>query len=710
MDNKGFIFTLDASIALIIVMVLTASVMVYTLIPAYQGEDHQHLEALADSALEIMDQDGQLRAVSAEYASGNATLIAQANAELNSTLNSIIPQGIGYRITVGEGSNAHSVENSTGTRNLLTRNDVATKVKVISAPQEGWMGRAYYKLEHVEFTNENDTAVTTLWNFHNWLQNFDPWGNQLNTYRYWGGTNPGSQSQTPVPIVFNVPSTGTINWAKVLVGASDTGHSINRKTIYCGYNATFVLDGLKYVINNSSYVPCYTATGGNNVFNYLGNLPGTALNSGNNSFYLNFSAYSSQNMPWFGLIGSYMNTYRVPQGVIVDTSNGTDIAGVGSPTNAITYNLNTGAVQPSTAHSVVFSSYLGHDYAYSTTPFTLTSIPNIGGNGASGPGSAVATTMDVYYPNNTYLYDSFVVVNAYGGMDGALVEVKDANGNWHTAFDSYDSAYSYRSGTDGGYGNIPGIINIKDYLRAGHNTVRVTIWDDANGGDYDLVGLTNCYAKVTYSGLPIRWDCFPFQSYQYNYGTASQSQTFTVDNETDNQAEEALMFIGTGDNSRNITVKLSNGTYTKTLYTGTVPYYLDLGALDRQTTPYILTDVDTDGNLSIRSGTYTLTLSVTPGLAYESGDGGSNPPNYGGYANPEIFSGTRIDIIYPKFLTNIWANAYANTATDAKNLAAQTLIQNLTGYTINASDIKTEALWTGDMPTSTPVRLDLWKE
>ena len=61
-------------------------------------------------------------------------------------------------------------------------------------------------------------------------------------------------------------------------------------------------------------------------------------------------------------------------------------------------------------------------------------------------------------------------------------------------------------------------------------------------------------------------------------------------------------------------------------------------------------------------------------------------------------------------MTNVWANSYASSATEAKQLAKEALIQNLTGYTVDQDDIKTEALWTGDMPTSTPVRLDLWKE
>ncbi len=713
MDDKGFIFTIDASLALIIVFVLTASIITYGMLPAYQGQDHQHLEALASSALEVLEQNGELRYDAVAYASGNSTLIQDADNRLNSSLGSLIPSGIAYRITVGSSPNAHAVQNTSGTRNLLTSNDIVTKVKVISGPQEGWMGRAYYKLEHVEFTEQNDTAVTTLWNFHNWLQNFGPWGNHLNNYPYWGGTNPTGYNpppQTPLNISFNVPANGEIYWAKFLLGSAYEGTSHNHPA----YGANFVLNGNKtnHNVNSADFKLLYYGTYSGTtryMYNYLGNISASELNVGSNNFYVNYDANSNQKMPWFALIGSYQTSIRVPKGLITDTVNGTDIAGVGHPNNgkSLSYNLNTGIVTSTTSRSVTLGNYEGHDYNVNT-PFTLTNIPKIN-MGSSGPGSAVATTMDVYYPGGMYLYDTYAVINSYGGVDGALVEVKDGEGNWHTVFNSYDNP-TYTSRTDGGYGNIPGILNIKDYIRTGHNTVRITVWDDAAGGDYDLVGLTNCYAKITYSGLPIRWDTIPFDSKQYDYGTASQSKTFVVDNETDNKAQEALLFVGTGIDTRNITVQISNGTYTKQLYTGLVPYVLDLGSLDRQAAPYILTETDADGNITVKGGTYTLTMTVTPGLAYESGDGSTNPPSYGGYANPEIFSGTRISIIYPKFLSNIWANAYANSPEEAKELAKDRLIQNLTGYNINRDNIKTESIWTGDMPNSVPVRLELWKQ
>lgn len=136
MDDKGFIFSIDAVLALTVVIVLTATVTAYTLLPYYQGEDHQHLEALADSILETMEQSGQLRTDAVYYSSGDAALIAKAKADLNSTLGTLVPSGIAYRITMTSGD-SYVVQNTTGTRNLLTSNDIATKVKVISGPQEG---------------------------------------------------------------------------------------------------------------------------------------------------------------------------------------------------------------------------------------------------------------------------------------------------------------------------------------------------------------------------------------------------------------------------------------------------------------------------------------------------------------------------------------------------------------------------------------------
>ena len=60
-----------------------------------------------------------------------------------------------------------------------------------------------------------------------------------------------------------------------------------------------------------------------------------------------------------------------------------------------------------------------------------------------------------------------------------------------------------------------------------------------------------------------------------------------------------------------------------------------------------------------------MTVKVTPSLAYESGDGASSPPAYGSTGDPSMFSGTRISVIYPKFLQNVWATGFANNPLDA---------------------------------------------
>ena len=47
MDEKGFIFTTDAILALVVMIVFTASIVTYGLLPIYQGENQQHLEAIS---------------------------------------------------------------------------------------------------------------------------------------------------------------------------------------------------------------------------------------------------------------------------------------------------------------------------------------------------------------------------------------------------------------------------------------------------------------------------------------------------------------------------------------------------------------------------------------------------------------------------------------------------------------------------------------
>ena len=96
------------------------------------------------------------------------------------------------------------------------------------------------------------------------------------------------------------------------------------------------------------------------------------------------------------------------------------------------------------------------------------------------------STTHLYLPNNTNLLDAYVVLNAFGGEDGAIVQVKDpVSGNWTTMFTSFNTpGVSTTQRSDGGYGNVPGIISLhdsisdpnysvnKDPLRVGDNKVR----------------------------------------------------------------------------------------------------------------------------------------------------------------------------------------------------------------------------------------------
>jgi hypothetical protein len=114
------------------------------------------------------------------------------------------------------------------------------------------------------------------------------------------------------------------------------------------------------------------------------------------------------------------------------------------------------------------------------------------------------------------------------------------------------------------------------------------------------------------------------------------------------------------------------------------------------------------GNYSLKTGTYNLKVTITaPNNAWEAGDSTENNNN----GKAIMFSGTRIAILYPKFLQNVWTTSYANSAGAAQAQAKQNLIDLFTssGIPFNPDYIKTEAMYTGDLPNAIPVRLDLWK-
>ncbi len=749
MDDKGFIFTADASLALVVVIVFTASIVVYALLPLYEGQDHQHLEMLADSAIASMEQNGTFQYVAALYADNRTD---EANNLLNEKLNTLIPanEGIAYRMTYDTGANAHVVTNDSGQRYHPTAYDIVTRVKVLSLPEEGWSARAYYKLEEVKFRDINQPTITTVWNFHNYLAgHFAPWyysgsgrgRGKLQNHPFWAGSNnPASGSnnppQTAQTIEFTIPAIGNITGAKFLIGAmndSDTGRFER------AYSANLTLNTIySYFVQNNSFTYLYTRSGSaGRIYNYMGFIPASQLNTGTNNFNLRYYNASYENsgsyadMPWFSIIANYTTALKVPEGVISSTSYFDDIGGVGKPSSqgqCLNYSLDTGAINSYPGRTTTWNYLQSRDMntvfpgVGDSIPFAMTGMTGI------SDASCVATETDIYVPPGNNILDSYVVLNGYGGCDGAIVQVKRDGGSWQTVFTSFGTTYTTSiSGADG-YGNLPGTIALQDshdtskqYLTTGHNTVRVIIYDMAEGQDYDLVGFTNCYAVLTYSPLNIRWDSITFDSYQNRSSssgvkTYTQRQNFTIDEE----AQTAALFMGTGLDTRTVSVTLSNNTASKLLYNGPPLYYMDLGTYDwyNTSTPKIISSgVDANGSAILKKGKYNLTVTVTPSLGYESGDypGSGDPQAYNRYADPEIFSGTRIAVVYPKFLQNMWATGFSTSAEGARDKARQNLIQNLTDTNITVTQamidsFKYEVLQSGDMPTATPVRLELWKQ
>jgi hypothetical protein len=722
MDEKGFIFTVDASLALVVVIVFAASMATYYFSPIFMGDDHQHLEALADSALAIMEQDGTITNAAAESNKGNTT---GAQDILNNRLRMLIPNEIAYNMSMTY-TTPVTVQNDRG---LLYSRDTATKVRVLSLPQEGWMGRAWYKIEKFEFENQQQNVTTTLWNFHNWLTNFNPWSSGLSSYPYWGSNT----ATPPTPIQFSFPNGATILGAKYLSGSGYTSGSTGP-----AFGTDLNVNGQHYIANSNQYTFLNMRPGtspAQNMSNYQANL--TNLNNGINNFYLKFNQLrSGHNMPWFSIIGNYTTSFPVPKGIISQTFKFNDAAGMAlgpsSDGSTVTnpqdldgngvadeygriYDLNNNAVSSFKTKRVIpwgsfvkqdASNYNGQNFQ-NGVPFAITSTPT----GAQRK-SAVSITQNVYVPNGNVIFDAFTVINPYGGVDGALVEVYNGT-TWKTVFCSFDYDGTDYSARSDGYGNIPGIVSIptSDLSVGQNNKVRVTIWDDAPSTDYDLVGLVDCYTNVIYSALNIGWVNSYFDNYQSGSNTETQTKSFDI---MDN-AKNVYLFSGIGLDSRHLTVTYPTAMGGATLYNSDViPYYLDLAALDAagqdligNDGPHKITTANsTATNYYLKTGLkYNLTVTVTgpPSTQqWQSGDWDSNA---------EIFSGTRISVIYPETLRNVWTDAFDTTAASAELTAKNKLISAL-----NTSDpdvinsIKTEALFTGNNPNQIPIRLTLWRQ
>jgi hypothetical protein len=715
MDDKGFIFTTDATLALVIFMVFSTSFITYYALPGYMGEDHEHLERIAADALRIMRQDGTLYNASVQYANGNVT---GAQNTLNSNLSYLIPSDIGYRITLKD---YPSVEDSRG---LLYSNNVVTRVDVISGPREGWMGRAWYKVEKAEFVDQPTNVTTTLWNFHNWLTNFNPWEVTTpdpwwwGTRRWYGGLYQQpywGRGTSPQNIQFSVPEGATIHSAEYLIGSTNRSGGTS-------YSANLTLNGVNNQAKWNNFTFLNNRPGTNEkMYNFHGNVSGlkTGLNNYTVRFwdmFTNGDIYDRNDryrydMAWFSIIGNYTTTFKVPQGVLNSRFDFNDTAGLAVP-NAQDlgdgtlafgriFDLNSGTVSSFyNNRTMSWSTFVDNRNTLDTfddgIPFVITDLPNIGG---TRHGSAVSVIQEFNITDNVSPLDGYTVLNAYGAVDNALVEMWNGT-QWRTVFCSFDFDGGTFSARGDGYGNIPGILYIGDRLNAGHNRIRVTVWDLVGSNDYDLVGLVDSYTHVTYTRLPIRWENFAYNNYQSSSNTNQLTRTFT----TEANAREVYLFVGAGLDSRHLRVEVAPpgvGGGWQTLYdSNVIPFYLNLASLD---TGGVFTN-RSGGNYTIRPGVnYRTRVTVTgPSNNWESGDWN---------ANAEIFSGTRISVLYPEFLENRWTASYASNSTVAKEQARQELIDVLiqSGITPDPNLIRDEALFTGDLPNSIPVRLELWK-
>ncbi len=716
MDDRGFIFTADASLALIVIMIVTASITSYLMAPYFMGQDHEHLQALASDTLETMEQDGTLSMAAVKYSQGDT---AGGDQILDARLSLLIPTDTGYNMTMY----GHSVGNDSRT---LVATDTATAVRVISGPKEGYMGRAWYKQEEVIFEDQQVNVTRTVWNFHNWLTNFYPWSGGLHSNPYWGY---GSSAQS---ISFSLPDDAVIHGAYFLQGSANQSA---RRSTDTSYGVTVNVNGMNYM-NTTPFTTLYERS--NNygwVYNYKGNI--TNLQAGSNSFYVHFDNLTgywsygrfytySYNMPWFSILANYTTTMQVPEGILnLQDTAFPDAAGLAvyidsNHANITTYDLSTGTTNNYVANRVMnWNTYVNNrnylDNYDDGVPFVID-------NGYGDRGSAVSVVKEFNIPDGVRIFDGYVDVNAYGATDNAIVEVWDGT-EWRAVFCSFDfketpsSTYSTDYSAGDGYGNTPGTIYIGDKLHTGDNKVRITVWDNVPSTDYDLVGLVDSSVHASYSYLPINWVNYAFNSYQasdsdyqntYTFPN-SQGRSFTIGED----ATKAYLFVGVGTTSTHLKVEVSKNQYWgwQTLYDDdAIPYSLDLGYLDASLNKHVFTS-GPGSNYTLTQGNYWVRVTVTSPESWKSGDGASNPRKYG---NPTIFSGTRVAVLYPKFLQNYWATSYNSTAEAAKEQAKDELIDMLEQSGIHLTEeqkaaIQTEALYTGNLPNAISARLDLWK-
>jgi len=264
MDDRGFIFTADASLALIVIFIVSASISAYIAAPYFQGQEHQHLQALASDTLETMEQDGTLTLAAVKY---NQKDVTGANQILNSRLSLLIPSDTGYKLNML----GNDVRNDS---RILVSDDTATAVRVISGPEEGYLGRAWYKQEEVVFEDKQINVTSTVWNFHNYLANYEPWYTyDLYNRQYWGVS---SESSTPENINFSIPLDATITGGYFLQGSNNkSAKSINNNSYGIDVNIND-----NHYFNTTPFTALYYRSNRGTLYNYQGIVNASSLHAG----------------------------------------------------------------------------------------------------------------------------------------------------------------------------------------------------------------------------------------------------------------------------------------------------------------------------------------------------------------------------------------------------------------------------------------------
>lgn len=722
LDDKGLIFTTDATLALIIFMVFSASFVTYYVVPIFAGQDQQSLDAIAGDALRVMELDGTISLATSYYLQGEP---AKGRELLKNRTDSLIPDNIGYELTIRT-TPPLTVRDDRG---LTLASDVTSRVEVISGPEEGWMGRAWYKVEEADFEPADIDVVATSWNYHNWLTNFEPWslnGGSLRTYPLWGSTR--TAPNNPIPITFSLPPDADIKGGRFIMGSCNR----NRSGIGPPYSFQLNMNNLHtYNVPHGDFTFLYRrppqATLNYPMYDVMGDISAQHLLPGRNSFYVRFTDpvanrvsgdSRGHDMPWFTLLTEYTTTIDRPTGIrkyddlydpfFPDAAGLASLDQLDDGSWGVIYNINTGAVSPLWDNRVIrWDDMLARDHAYDDgLPFVITDLPITTYN----QGTAVSVVKDITaeeIPLGNRILDATVHINMAGGSDIGLVEVWNGD-EWIVVFDPYESSQiaDPPAWPPKGYGNIPSVIYIGDVLRPGEdNKVRITSWDfvnpQAGARDYDLAGVLSCYVDISYTGLPIDWRNFEFDNIQSANNIITDERPFTIEE----NAQRAYLFSGYGVDTSRIVVRYRDGRllYDSDQNNYIIPYKLDLGQLDAERGYNHITEGGVS-DFTLRPGDYNLRVTVYgPEHAWQSGDFNRNA---------EIYSGTRIAILYPEFLENIWTVEYAQEADHAMKIAKEKLIQHLqeSGIYVSEDDIEAEALYTGDLPNVLPVRLDLWRQ